>query len=118
MKIEGPNKADSASSAKKSKGASSTDGAFKTMLSDSPAQAAPSSAARTIASIDVLLAVQGAEDPAEKAARKRMQQRGHNLLDMLENMRMALLSGRMSVGHMLSLADTIAGHREKLPTLN
>lgn len=114
MKIEGPSKSDNVSTSKKSKAAGDGGDAFKTMLSGGARPATGATPSHTIASIDVLLAAQGAEDPAEKKSRKRAMDRGDKLLDMLENMRMAMLSGGISVGHMISLADTVAQHREKI----
>lgn len=120
MEIKGPGKTSGVVGASKSKKKSQGDGAsFQSAVEEGAgasdtSQAAGASASQSLASLDVLLAVQGAEDPTQKSARKKMKQRGHKLLDILENMRMALLNGNITVGHMISLADTIATHRENI----
>ncbi len=72
------------------------------------------STAQSISQIDALLAVQGAEDPTERAARSRMQARSEKILDELEKVRMAMLSGTLTLGHMVEIADVIASHRERV----
>lgn len=114
MKIEGPKKTDQAGKKDKSKSVSTGDDRFKTLLSADAKGASFSSAAQSIASLDVLLAAQATEDPTEQKARKKMADRGDRILDKLEQMRMALLTGRLTVGHLVSLADVVASHREKI----
>ncbi|MCB1556215.1 MAG: flagellar assembly protein FliX [Alphaproteobacteria bacterium] len=115
MKIEGPGRADPAKGAGKKTGASkSGETAFSDMVSGGPRPAAGAAAGQSIAQIDALLALQGAEDPSSKATKKRMQARADNLLDRLESMRHALLSGNLTVGHLIDIADVVASHREKI----
>jgi hypothetical protein len=121
MRIDGPGKSGSVQGNKKKDKASGSSGdtGFQKLVgeSDAPASSGASagaSSASQIASLDVLLAVQGAEDPTQGHARKRMRERGDKILNVLETMRMALLNGTMTVGHMISLADTVASHREKI----
>lgn len=76
--------------------------------------AAPLSATQHLAYVDSLLAVQGAEDPAQKASKGRMRQRAMGLLDELEKIRNALTLGNLTVGHLLNIADIVASHRERI----
>lgn len=114
MKIEGPDKARDAGSVKKKDKAGKSDGTFGSMLGGGTEQAAGAGAPSSIAMVDVLLAVQGADDPAQRAARKRMMKRGDNILDLLDNLRLSLLSGGLTVGQVIDIADVVASHREKV----
>jgi hypothetical protein len=116
MKIEGPNKTNKTNGAAKSGGVSSTDAAaFRGLMAmDDTADAAPAAATRQIAALDVLLAVQGAEDPGAKAARKRMTARANDILETLEGLRVGLLTGTLTVGHMIDVADVVATHRDRI----
>jgi len=51
----------------------------------------PSAAPRAIGNIDALLALQGVEDPTER--RKRAVKRGRSALDVLDDLKLGLLSG-------------------------
>lgn len=114
MKIEGPNRTSATSSSKGKGKVSSGDGAFSDLLTGGVKEARSTAATHSIASIDSLLAAQSVEDPTERAARKRMQARADSILDELENMRIALLSGTLTVGHVIDIADVVAAHREKI----
>lgn len=114
MKIEGPGRT-SATSGTKGKGkVSSADGSFSDLLTGGVKETRSAAATHSIASIDSLLAAQSVEDPTERAARKRMQVRADNILTELENMRIALLTGTLTVGHIIDIADVVAAHREKI----
>jgi hypothetical protein len=115
MKIEGPNRAQKAGSASRKEKVSGGDGSFGGMLGAGGAEAASQTAAsQSIASVDSLLALQGAENPTERAARQRMHHRADNLLTELDRIRMALLTGNLTVGHVIGIADVVAQHREKI----
>ena len=77
-------------------------------------EASSVSTARAITNVDSLLAVQAAEDPTERAARRRMQDRSDKIIDGLEKIRLAMLNGTLTVGHMIDIADIVASHREKI----
>ena len=62
----------------------------------------------------MLLAVQGADDPAARAAKKRVRERASNILSELEKIRVCMLTGSLTVGHMIDVADVVAGHRDKI----
>ena len=48
-----------------------------------------------------------------------MRKRSNDLLDELDKIRMGMLNGTLTVGHMVDIADVVASHREKIsdPTL-
>jgi hypothetical protein len=114
MKIEGPNKTQSSDPAKKKNKASESQGGFEDLISRAPEQASSASASNQIASVDSLLSIQAAEDPTESAARGRMRERSDNILKDLEQIRLAMLAGNLTVGHMIDIADVVASHREKI----
>lgn len=116
MKIQGPDQSSKVSAGKKAgkSGASGATG-FSSLLGAEESEApAHSVAAGAIAGIDALLMAQEADDPAERSARKRMHKRGHDLLSELEKIRIGMLSGTLSVGNLLDIADVVASHRERL----
>ncbi len=113
MKIEGPSRATASGPAKKKGGVAGT-GGFSDLVTGGTDAAAPAGAAHNIASIDALLAAQAAEDPTARAARQRMKERAGSLLDQLEGIRAGLLTGTLTVGHVIGIADVVASHREKV----
>lgn len=113
MKVEGPKKTQSSGASKKSSG-SGADGVDFSQYIKSGQETSSVSASMTITSVDSLLAVQAAEDPTERAARKRMRERSDKIMDGLENLRTAMLTGNLTVGHMIDIADVVASHREKI----
>lgn len=117
MKIDGTKSSSDVSKSKKADKASSGDGVFKSLMdgktSEETSVAGPS-ASSSIASVDALLMAQATEDPAQKKAQKRMRERADSLLDKLNNLKMAMLTGQVNVGHMVSIADIAATHREKI----
>ena len=114
MKIQGPGQTKGPSKTSKSGKAGKSDASFGDFI----AKEAPSSGAtqetQSIAHVDALLAVQGAEDPTAGASKKRARKRATVILDELEKLRMAMLGGNLTVGHMIDIADVVASHREKI----
>ncbi len=113
MKVEGPNRTQSSSPTQR-KSKVSGDGSFGDMLTDGADAPSGAAATHSIAHIDALLAAQEAESPTERAAKKRMHSRASTILDELESMRLALLTGTLTVGHVVDIADVVAQHREKI----
>jgi hypothetical protein len=64
------------------------------------------SAPKAAANIDALLAMQGIEDPAER--RKRSVQRGKGALDVLDDLKIGLLSGNFNASTVSRLRDAAA----------
>jgi hypothetical protein len=75
---------------RESKAGAANDGPFATALSGEQ-QPAPAAAPTTVSALDTLLTVQ--EIPDTIAGRRRAVQRGDALLDRLEDVRLALLTG-------------------------
>ena len=114
MKVEGPSRNKGVDGAKKSGKASESDGSFGDYMASGVKGGGAASAAQSIARVDALLAVQAAEDPTERAARRRMTDRADGLLDSLDGIRHALLTGSLSIGQVIDMADVVASHREKI----
>ena len=114
MKIEGPKNAQGAAKSKKSGAADNGDVDFSSYVSSGPQETAGTVSSQSIAQLDVLLAAQGVGDPTEKAARKRSRERADNVLKELEKVRISMLSGNLTVGHMIDVADVVASHRDKI----
>lgn len=114
MKIEGPNRTQQSSQTQRKSGVSGAGGGFGDLLAGGTEGATGAAATHTIAHIDALLAAQETEDPTERAARRRMVQRAGSILDELEEMRLALLTGTLTIGHLIDIADVVAQHREKV----
>ena len=118
MKIDGTKSTSDIQKKEKSKKSSGSDGDFGALLKsgegESSASTQSTSMSRNIASIDALLAAQATEDPAQKKARKYMKQRAESILDRLSDLKVAMITGSITVGHMISIADVVASHREKI----
>lgn len=114
MKVEGPSKSREVSKSKKAEKASEADAAFGEFMASAPKSAPKTMATSSIAAVDSLLAVQAADNPTERAARKRMRVRADNLLKELDKIKSALLTGTLTLGHCVDIADVVAEHREKI----
>lgn len=114
MKIQGPSNTQKTEKAKKSDKADAADGSFQDFMASGTSQSQAASTSSSIASVDVLLAAQAVEDPEERAAKQRMRVRADTLLDGLDNIRDALLTGTLTLGHCIGIADVVASHREKI----
>jgi hypothetical protein len=105
MRIYGPNGTTLGTPATTAKRTSSTGFSLPDAGSTSEARAA--SAPKTTANIDALLALQGIEeDPAER--RRRSVQRGKGALDVLDELKMSLLSGSFDASTVSRLRDAAA----------
>ncbi len=68
--------------------------------------AAPATGLRTISSVDALIALQGVETPTER--RKKAVRQGRNALDVLDDVKLALLDGSLdpsTLGRLKSAAE-------------
>ena len=74
------------------------------------ARSGAASASVPLASMDALLALQGETDPGER--RRRSVQRGHDLLDALDRLKAALLSGRVPTTDLRTIAARIAERQD------
>lgn len=114
MKIEGPNRTRQSGPTQKKSGISGHGGAFGDFLAGETAGPSGAGATQSIAHIDALLAAQEAGNPTERAARRRVVQRADSLLTTLEQIRLGLLTGTLTVGHLIDIADVVALHRDKV----
>lgn len=115
MKVQGPGKTNAPSKTeKKGKKADSDGASFGDMMASETPAGASAKPSQSIAQVDALLAIQGAEDPTQGPAKKRMRVRCEGILDGLDDIRMAMLNGNLTVGHMIDIADVVASHREKI----
>lgn len=71
------------------------------------AQAQAPAAAATLAGLDAVLTLQGAADTPQER-RRRQAKRGNDLLDGLDRLKAALLSGRVPVGELSSIAGRLS----------
>lgn len=116
MKISGPDKTSKTSGTKKTSGAKSSGSTeFSGLLgAEEASETVHTSGAAAVARLDSLLAAQGAEDPAAKASRGRMRKRADSVLRGLDKIRLGMLTGNISVGNLIDIADVVASHRERI----
>lgn len=116
MKVGGSKGPKSTSGTQKSSSASGGDSNvdFSQYITGGASQTTPISTTQNIAQLDALLAVQETEDPTQGAAKKRVQIRADNILEKLDSIRIKMLSGDLTVGHMIDVADVVASHRDKI----
>src|SRR5215472_7290770 len=111
MRITGPNgpTAPAATPAARRSAA----GSFTLSQDDAPATTAGTAGVRTLGSIDALLALQGVgavETPEER--RRRAVKHGHAALDLLDEMKLGLLSGRLDPAMLLKLKTAAASLKD------
>ena len=115
MKIDRSKGTSGTSGTKKSSSSNKSDGAdFSQYVQGGASETASTSATQSIASLDALLAAQEVEDPTKKAAKKRAYLRSNDILDKLEQIRIKMLCGNLTVGHMIDVADVVASHRDRI----
>ena len=114
MKIQGPSKSQGAGKSEKAKKVGKTDNTFGDMVASAAQESAQTAATQSIAKVDALLSVQAAEDPTERAARRRMQERGDRVLRQLDHLRLGILTGNLTIGQVVDVADVVASHREQV----
>ncbi len=108
MKISGIGGNRGPSGTRRAERTSRGDQAFGKMV-DRPAGSAQASATGGIGSLGALLAVQEVPDASEE--RRRARERGTALLDQLEQIRIALLSGRLPRTVLEQLSAMVAARR-------
>lgn len=104
MRIYGPNGTSIGSPAGNTRRSGSS--GFSLPDATSTTEARPTTAPRAAANIDALLALQGIEDPVER--RKRSVARGKGALDVLDDLKLGLLSGSLDNSTVLRLRDAAA----------
>jgi hypothetical protein len=91
MRIYGPNGAALASAPKAARRASG--GGFSVSEEEAPRNSGAASSLRSISTLDALMALQGIDDPAER--KKRAVAKGRNALDVLDDLKVAVLEGSL-----------------------
>ncbi len=91
MRIYGPNGTTFSSQPGTTRRSSST--GFSLPEASETSEARATAAPKAVSNIDALLAMQGVEDAVEK--RKRSVKRGRNALDVLDDLKLGLLSGSL-----------------------
>ena len=91
MRIYGPNGATPAASTSNARRSSSS--GFSLPTPNETSDARPAAAPVGVSNIDALLALQGVEDSTER--RKRAVKRGRDALDVLDDLKIGLLSGSL-----------------------
>ncbi|MGV7211957.1 flagellar assembly protein FliX [Bradyrhizobium sp. UFLA05-112] len=105
MRIYGPNGTTLGAPASQARRTSS--GSFVLPDTSSTQETKSASAPKAAANIDALLALQGIEeDPVER--RKRSVARGKTALDVLDDLKMGLLSGNLDASTVMRLRDAAA----------
>ncbi len=115
MKVGGSKGVGSTSGTKKAssaKGGSDVD--FSQFVNSGVSQAPSAGATQSIAQLDILLAAQEVEDPTQRAAKNKVKARAVNILEKLDQIRIKMLGGDLTVGHMIDVADVVASHRDKI----
>lgn len=114
MKIQGPGSTQGTSKVKKKNVSDKSSEDFGEFMSDKAEASTGASTTQSIAQVDALLALQESDDPASRASKGRARARSMAVLDELEKIRMAMLTGSLTVGHLVDVADVVASHREKI----
>lgn len=112
MKINAPQSVSGAARSRKSSGSAKSgfapDGAG---AQTGGAAAAPLSQTSAVGSVDALLALQGAGDFTQ--ARKQATDRAFSLLDLLDDLKIALLEGALPRATLVRLMDTLQSQRDQ-----
>lgn len=102
MRISGTGNTRRVASGKKQSKSASAGSAFSLENTSEAAPLHQSSDIASISGVDALLALQGDNQPA--AGRRRAMRRGNQMLDLLEDMRIGLLSGQIRPDRLRQLA--------------
>ncbi len=110
MKIYGPNASSPVSASKRKPAARSSGAAFAPEQSGQTQTAAPTSAASAVQSVDAILALQSVGDFTE--ARKQATDRAFDLLDILDELKIALLEGGLPRAKLEALMQLLQSRRD------
>ena len=105
MRIKGPNGTGGIYSGRAGV-ASKGSGTFSLPQASQPKAAEASRAPVGISSVDALIAIQATDD--REGRRKRAMKRGHSLLDQLDDLKVAILSGRINGEKLQKLIYTLS----------
>lgn len=114
MKVEGPSKTNKAGKSGKAAKTGKSDSTFGDMVVSAAKETASVAATQAISKVDALLAVQGVDSATEGKKRRQMRERGDKILRQMDHMRLAILTGNLTIGQVIDIADVVASHREKI----
>lgn len=113
MKIDKPGSVSSTVGPRRGERASSArPGEFSRLL-DQPEGASAVSTSNAIGSVDALLAAQSVEGATEEE-RRQARARGDDILDRLDELRHGLLTGTLSRGQVVALANLVRSRRSTI----
>ena len=114
IKIGSTGATKSVGSTRKSSRSSSADGVFSSFLEETEAASTASvGAAAGVSGIEALLAAQSVGDAMQDGGKKRRAAaHGNDILDKLEDLRTAILTGVISKAKLIELAQTLREKRE------
>lgn len=114
IKIGSTGATKSVGSTRKSSRSSSADGVFSSFLEETEAASTASvGAAAGVSGIEALLAAQSVSDAMQDGGKKRRAAaHGNDILDKLEDLRTAILTGVISKAKLIELAQTLREKRE------
>jgi hypothetical protein len=107
MRIIGPNGTSFVATSTAPAARRAAGGGFMLAESETSQAQTAAGAVRSLGGIDALIALQGIEDPVER--RKRAVKHGRRALDALDELKVALLSGRLDRGTLSRLQAAAAG---------
>jgi hypothetical protein len=105
MRIDGPGRANNVSRARDSKKGGRTSNVFSLSDAGRKDAAGASAEAAPIGGLDALLALQGVGDLGARGERLK---HGHDMLDLLEDIKLSMLSGELPAAKLQSLIDTVS----------
>ncbi|MEM6812215.1 MAG: flagellar assembly protein FliX [Pseudomonadota bacterium] len=112
MKVKGPSKSQNTKKSGKAQNVSKGDSTFGDMVANATSKSSSTSATQSIARVDALLSVQAADSATERGTRQRMRDRGERMLNHLDTIKVGILSGNLTIGQVIDVADVVASHRE------
>ncbi len=111
MRISVPNRVGATSPARKKAGAASPSGeSFHVSDAQSPVESAPVSGTSSLAAVDSILALQEVGDAA--TGKKQAIKHAHDMLDMLEDIRLGLIAGCVPLSKLNRLIQMVERRRD------
>lgn len=111
MKITGPRPTEQTGPARRKGGASAAGESFSVETPQSARAAVATGGASALNSVDALLALQSVGDFRE--AKKRATERAMSLLDVLDDLKLALLEGGVPRQRLIALMDLLKSRRDE-----